>query len=139
MKKIIVGLVLLLLASCSAFGPAPCSEQAAEYIPALEGYFDDWDDTTSIANSTPRSALSAVIADLQSIKRAVDDLEHPECADPVHELAVAYMDKTITGFLSFLSQDDDSVVSQTFDDASLLLREFVAELAKLKAGTEPYD
>lgn len=132
-------LSLLLLAACSAFGPAPCNEQAAEYIPALEAYFDDWDDTFAIANSTPRSALSAVIADMQEIKRDVDDLEPPPCAELVHQMGVNYMDKTIEGFLSFLSQDTDFVVNNLFSDASDLLDSFVAELAKLKAGTTPYD
>lgn len=140
MKRIVLSLLpVLFLTACGLFGPAPCSEQAAEYIPALESYFDDWDDTTAIANSTPRASLSTVIADLQSIKRDVADLEHPACADHVHQLGVDYMDKTIDGFLSFLSQDEDKVVNQTFDEASTLLSEFVDELAKLKAGEAPYE
>lgn len=126
----------LLLASC---GPAPCFEQAAEYTPALESYFDEWDDANTVANSTPRAALSQAVADLQAIKRNVDDLAHPECVDTVQLAAVSYMDKTIEGYLSFMAQDEDEVVSKKFEDAAYFLDRFVKELTKLKAGAIPYD
>lgn len=143
MKRFYVVLLPLLLAACGSlpmFGPTPtptpepCEIQAAAYIPALENYFDDWDDAFTIANGTPRSQLSQAIADLQAIKRGVDDLEHPPCTEKVHQLFIDYMDKTIAGFLSFLSQDSDFVVNTLFEDASELLDSFITELAKLKAG-----
>lgn len=127
---------MLLLAAC---GPAPCNEQAAEYIPALEGYFDEWDDANTIANSTPRASLSAAIADLQAIKRNVDDLEYPECANTVQLAIVGYMDASIDGYLAFMSQAEGEVVSKHMSDAADLLGNFTREFAKLKAGEPPYD
>lgn len=117
----------------------PCSVQAAEFVADLEEYFDDWDDTVNLAESTSRIALSPVVSDLQALRREISDLDPPACAGDILAPYIEYTDYTIAGFLNFMENEPDARVASYFDVANRWLDEFMIEFVKLKNGQSPYD
>lgn len=134
-KLLFIFVVFMLAVGCTR----PCSEQAKEYIKEAEELFDDWDDANRLAGTTSRIALSPVIARLQEIRREASNLQVPECAEKVNDVLLDYMDKTIDGYIAFMSKEDDDKVNDIFDEAGLLLDRFMEEFIALEYGKEPYD
>lgn len=137
MKKLFVLItVVFLLAACGAgeppatatpsatntpIPPSPtpiCEVQATEFENQMQDIIERWDDTTAIAGSTGRGALSGPVGDLQEIKREAGDLEPPPCAEHIKELMGVYMERYINAYLSFMSQESDSAVNSQFQFAS---------------------
>jgi len=114
-----------------------CYEQSQSFISQLDAQTTAWDDAIAIANSTSRISLSGPISNLQNIRREVSNLDYPVCAQFVYQHALEYMNSTIEGFLSFMSDDPDSVVNKHFDTASNQLTIFVLSLLDLKSTPTP--
>lgn len=104
--------LLLTVSACGGGGilgptatpkPTPTPECTAEDVQAfldeLEPLLGRWDDRAEVAGSTARMNLSPVITGMQDIKRDVEELEAPWCAEETQEKAVAYMDQYIDGYL----------------------------------------
>ena len=134
-KLLFIFVVLMLAVGCTK----PCSDQSKEYIKEANQLFDDWDDANRLAGTTSRIALSPAIARLQEIRREASDLQVPQCAEKVNDMLLDYMDKTIDGYIAFMSEEDDNKVNDIFDKASLLLDKFTKEFIALEYGSEPYD
>jgi hypothetical protein len=151
LKGILIGLIIVLLIVAAGgviyiLGgdkllekTQPCYIQAKEFNEKLQSYFDDWDDANTVAGSTSRIALSPAVKELQTIRRGVADLVAPTCAVEVQNMVSDYMDKVIEGYLSFMADEGDSVVSQKMEEASTALDKFFTEYSKLKNGQPPYD
>ena len=116
-----------------------CSVQAKTFVEETELFFAEWDDTNKLAGSTARMSLAPVIAQLQDIRRRVEDVTYPQCASGVRQLMLDYMDGTIEGYLAFLSQESDSTVQARFDEASEAFDQWMAQYTKLKLGQDPFD
>ena len=92
-----------------------CPEkEVASYLDQLDLLLEEFDDTAEIAGSTPRMGLGPVIQDLQSLRRNARRLDRPECANYLQNVVVMAIKAEIDAFISFLSKDDDSVVSRKF-------------------------
>lgn len=95
-----------------------CSqEQVDEYLDELDYTLEEWDDTYSIAVTTPRASVAPIIGDLQDIKRNVRRIVKPDCAEYISGIVVVAMESDINALLSFLGNDSDSVVSRKMTGA----------------------
>jgi len=98
-----------------------CDDRIDTYLAELEKIFTEWDDANAIANSTARINLSQPTANLQEIRRRVEDIQPPECDTDPHQLMIQYMDHVIESYLSFMGEDD-------------YLAGVLTEVAKLQLG-----
>lgn len=87
------------------------------YLDELDLVLEKWEDISVRAESTSRMALSSVIGELQEVRRDTRRLDRPECADFLNDLIVVAMDRDIDSFISFLSQDSDSIVARKIQGA----------------------
>jgi hypothetical protein len=115
MKRLFIA-VLLLIAAVSCAKPT-CEELTVDYRASIDAINEEWDDATAIASSTARMSLSGPLGELQGINRDTKQVEVPECAADAHEALLLYQESVIDSFLAFMSQQDDSEVSDLFDKA----------------------
>ena len=121
MKKLIsLTLVLVFLLS----GCVTKQQTAKSYNDKVHPYVLRFADAVALASSTSRGALSGPVQELQKIKRETDALSIPECAVLVHQLFLDAMDSTISGFLSYMSNDDESIVAAYIAAATQSLKEY---------------
>jgi hypothetical protein len=71
----------------------------------------EWEDAKTLAGSTSRISLAPVISQLQSIERRVESMDVPLSIKAAHLVLIDSMNDTIQGYLYFMAQDDDSIVS----------------------------
>lgn len=88
-----------------------CVDIAVDYLLTADDLLDRWDDAVAVADSTGRIALSGPVAELQALRREAATLEPPPCVADAHLALGEMMDHTIEGFLLFMRQESDSVVS----------------------------
>ena len=90
-----------------------CSDgEVSSYLDELTLLLEEFDDTAEIANSTSRMGLAPVIQDMQSQKRIARRLARPECANYLQDFVIVTMETKIDGFISFLSQESDTIVAR---------------------------
>lgn len=120
MRSIIVIIAILLLAGCSsaakpqgaASSTVGCStKDAAAVKTAIDPQIAAFADQTTLAGTTSRIALSPVIGQMQTTRRAVAQLTLPACADAARTLLTAYMDARIAEYLAFAAQHSDTEVA----------------------------
>lgn len=128
MQKNLLTLLLIAAVFLSACAPA-CDVDA--YTKAVAPIQARWEDAVSVANTTPRMSLPAQVNELQAIKRDLDGVEHDACLNPAHDNLVLHYQYTIDGFLEFLADADDFVVSSKFSSAEIYFENYEKELAKL--------
>lgn len=87
-------------------------EEVISYLDELDLLLEEFDDTVEIAGSTSRMGLAPVIQDMQSQKRDARRLDRPECANYLEDLVVVAIETKVDAFISFLSQDSDTVVAR---------------------------
>ncbi len=136
---LLVGCLILMLfrtADTPALAPtsAPCYVQGATYFDELDRILTVWGDQHSLANSTTRGQLSAVVSDLQETRRSMKDLEPPSCAQEAHSACIAYMDAYLDAIMSFMRGQSDGLVSRKFQAAKSLQHEFVDALGAAADG-----
>ena len=96
-----------------------CSQADLDAIHAWgDSLLKEWDDATTLANSTPKIQLSDRIADLQRIRREAATKALPACAESTRPLLLSFMDSTIDAFTAFLGNQPDDVVQSKFADAN---------------------
>lgn len=134
MKRFIILILLgFLIVSCRTVSPLPkdtplpsitpiptdtpkplvnCpEEEVINYLDNIDLLLEKWDDTKLRAESTSRISLSPEIGELQDIKRDTRRVDKPDCAIYLNDVIIIAMERDIDAFISFLSQDSDSVVS----------------------------
>jgi len=133
MKRLIVFLLAALaLSACSVPGLASCADQSQEFFDKIEPLARRWDDANKLAGQTPRMQLAVQIANLQAVRRDVQDLKPPACSKPVQDALTGTMDATIQGYIDFLAQKPDSTVSASFKQASTQMDAYIMALAVAK-------
>lgn len=142
--KIVTGTLIMvaLLAGCGgpseALAPTTasttCAQQAAAFIAQIEPLQREWDDASTLANTTPRASLSGQIDKLQAIRRKTEDLQAPDCAAAAKQPLVTAMDATVRGYIAFLGQKPDSEVNPLFVLAKDQTDTFKQAIQALKAG-----
>ncbi|MGD0339921.1 MAG: hypothetical protein ABSB78_14165 [Bacteroidota bacterium] len=91
-----------------------------------------WLAADNVASSTPRIALSLQINNLQSLRDEAGDLVVPSCMDGTKLELLAGMDSAIQGYIAFLGQQSDTVVSGYFYSAKRHIANFNELLLKTK-------
>lgn len=113
---------LILISSCSSIPKTQeisCNQEDVDlYIKNLKSLLEEFDDIVTVASSTSRIALSPEIREMQSLKRKIRNLDHPECANYLHDLVLLAVETQINAFISFLSQDSDTVVARKMSAAN---------------------
>lgn len=119
--------------------PTPtCSERHGDqFVEQLQDVVLRWNDAVMLADSTPRMALAGPLAELQEVRREALAIDVPDCAAPAHDELILFMEGIIDGFLSFLGDDADAIVTRKFDDAFDHFRAFLDEMEKI--GVEDFD
>jgi len=114
--------------------PEPtCSTEDGELVfDALNSTWDEFYDEITLADSTPRMQLAPRIAELQRIRREVEDQEWPDCGVMAQSFLVSAMEETINGFIAFLAQKADSVIEGHFDRSGNHFKFFTSELEKIR-------
>ena len=138
LKKLLKCILLtLLLSACAVpFVGATCAEQAKEPLAAIQSAAREWDDANKVAGQTPRSALAVQIAALQAVRRKVQDVQVPDCANAAKTALVQSMDASIDGYVAFLGQKSDGAVQNAFKLANDKMTLFGQEVIKLSAPTQ---
>jgi hypothetical protein len=93
---------------------------------------DKWLDELKLANSTPRMSLPTRIAVLQEIRRELTDQQWPDCATKAKENLTKSMDSMIDGFIAFLSDESDILVSLHVEKGERHLEIFTLYMEALK-------
>ncbi len=114
--------------------PDPCpKDQLRAYLALVSPILNRFTDTSQLANSTARIALSSVVSNLQEIKRdfaAVPDVPH--CAALFHFAMSNAMDLQIQAYLAFMAQDDSKAQGLLLRSSSEITFA-TSELNKLRA------
>ena len=129
---IVVGLVMLVV-SVLFVGCNPSRQPVIDYLTAAGDLLGEWSDTFNRAASTGRIALSPVIGDLQRVMRTYESLDPPEECVKLHTNVISSMDSAVDGFLAFMSQEDESVVTRHFDRSTEALERATSQLSGLRA------
>lgn len=66
-----------------------------------------WDDASTLAGMTPRAGLATQISALQGIRRDMQAMVVPPCADESKSLAVESMQTAINGYMLFMASTRD--------------------------------
>lgn len=87
----------------------PCIEQSADLVTSIDSIMERWEDADELAAGTARIALSGPVGTLQEVRREVTALAAPPCSESIKESLAVYMDTQIDSYLSFMTDDDDTV------------------------------
>jgi hypothetical protein len=134
----IVFSVVLLVAIAAAgawyyfYGPCGINRLQAS-SKAISSLLTRFSDELQVANSTPRMSLAGPVSNLQQIKRETDDLVVPACLDMAKGYAVGSMVDGINGFIAFMGQEDNSVVTSHLNSATSQAQYFQDELVRVQA------
>ena len=139
-----VVVAILILAGCAGQPKAtstaePCSVQAQKFIQQVELIVDAWSDASALGASSPKASLSPVVAQLQTIRRSVEDTAAPECAAPVKGSVVAFMDAVIIDYLLFMKDESLLHGERQSETTHELTKKAIEEFGKLVHGEPPYD
>lgn len=74
-----------------------------EAISALKALEVKWNDAYSVADATPRIALSGPLASMQAIRRETQSMDVPECLVPAKEKFTEGMNLEIEGVSAFMT------------------------------------
>lgn len=98
---------------------------------ALGDVVQEWLDAVNVASETSRLTLAPQVAELQRIRRTVNQMDWPDCATAAKVALVGSMDSTINGFLAFMANKPDSEVKTYFDQSAQSIDIFKDEMQKL--------
>jgi hypothetical protein len=135
MKRIIAVIVSLVIVLGGAFGwfymYGPCGvTPVKEATDQIHDRMTEFQDAMDVAASTARMSLSGPVAELQSIRRATDDIEVPACLSEAKDFTVRGMQNYIQSFTAFMAEEPDATVGNYMDaglvDISQASQEFTA-------------
>lgn len=122
-------LVLLWLPAC---GPLSCRSQASDYMSKASVLSQEFSDALTLAEQSPRVALPAQIATMQDIHRRLEALDVPDCAKEVKRHQSFAMVEAITAYTLFLGQQDQAMVQDHLNRATIEVRAASTAIAEIK-------
>lgn len=129
MKRIIIPALIALAGFAWYYYYGPCGvvrfDQASDL---LAQQLTLWNDADTIASATPRVNLSPAITAMQAIKRDTDAIAVPTCLAPAQKAASDFMNATIEGYLAFMTEQPNTIVSTHFDTSMLYMETYVTEI-----------
>ncbi|OKH11179.1 type IV pilin-like G/H family protein [[Limnothrix rosea] IAM M-220] len=124
----------------SSRDPYICSggnrESVTELIEPLTTKLADIDE---LASSTPRIALASVIAQGQALKRELETLEIPQCAEPVRQDLTGVIDSWVRAYTSFAASEPDFLVEARFAVFEGKTEEFAQTFENMQQGISNYS
>lgn len=152
MKKFLVHVFPIFLFILSACGNPPASTQAPSAVTAeatgqeddpcssenlpttVQGINDlmrEFDDTSQLAANLPAQQLPEVISDLQSIRRAAEDLPVPPCLVTLKTHQLNHMNLMIQTLIAFVGGSDQATLRNGFELASKEHELYSLEIVRL--------
>lgn len=109
--------------------PYVCStRQIEKTLTGLEPLMKDWSNANKLAESTSRSDLTMPVSKLQDIRKAVENLETPDCSKPFIAYFSEMADNNIDSYLQFMQDGNDSVLVQDMVAESVASQKVFEEL-----------
>lgn len=115
----------------------PCYLQAEGYVLDTEEVWEDWDDVMNFSQTaSPLQEIRDRIPRLERLREQTTRLDVPPCAAYIHAYHLAYMDKFIEGWNSYLDGDPQVVRNYIFREQDALFRQFEIGFLALKNELE---
>ena len=108
-----------------------CARQVAAWRDEAQPHIEEWLDVVTLADNTSRMNLSPLIRDMQTIRRAVQDVEAPRCAVVAVSHLDTSMDSAIRAYTAFMAQESSTVVSAAMKESTKELALFQREIKEL--------
>ena len=112
--------------------PDPCApENISSEAEKVHKLMREFDDAALLASNTPLDQLNPTIANLQRIRRDVEDLRVPICLTTLKQYQLAHMNTVINAMLGFLSRADSESLNQAIALACQQHDQYTLELVNL--------
>lgn len=147
-RNALIVLLAVLLSGCTAISdavekmvPSPtptCAEEVETWHIAVSPKLEEWFDAVELADSTSRVSLTGPISELQRIARDIKAVKYPVCAQNAYDNLKWHLDKTIDGFLEFMSQQDtyEATINSAFEHyKAYLYQEALLRMEPYRTGT----
>lgn len=116
---------------------AVCQSHTKDYLAQIEPLLAEWQDAVELADSTARIALSPMVRDMQRIRREIEDIPPPDCAQHGRSLLISGMDSIIDAFIDFMGDAPDATVSRKLERGFEQMTKGLEELSSLAMGRIP--
>lgn len=120
------------IAITSTATPDPCSSENMEAsIKSVNDLQREFDDASLLASNVAREQLSALITEMQRIRRAAEDQSVPSCLGTLKSLQLAHMKTVIDTMIAFISGADTATLNNGIAQASREHDLYTLEIARL--------
>ena len=109
-----------------------CAKQSEDFLLELDDIERRWTDALDLADNTSRINLNEPISQLQAIRRDLEKLDAPECAQEAQSFLYIHMEYVIDGFFMFATQEDDEDVSDKFSEAFEWFDKYTDEMSAIQ-------
>jgi len=114
--------------------PTPiCRETAAGYVDAVRPLFNEWNDAVQLATRASRLSLAGPVGDLQELRRRVQAVDVPACAERAQSTLIKHMDAIIDAQLGFMAHEDAVVIERHFEESRTSVELFGLLFAELRS------
>ena len=136
-------LLLLILTACSGQIPAsvqatstpdldPCASQnIPATVQAINELMREFDRVSVQLTSAPAEQFPGMIADLQRIRRAAEDLPVPVCLETLKKHQLNHMNRVIQTLIGFIGSGDQEALRTGFEIAQEQYQQYSFELVRL--------
>jgi hypothetical protein len=132
-------ILLFTFGGCSRSVHGCSPNDAREGIKAFQKHSRQWEDAWAIAKSSPRISLSGPVAELQRLRRSLEEASAPVCIRPVVDLEVNAESEDIAGMLQFMDPDFAILAEPHFTKANAFRAESKTRLLSLQREIEPEE
>jgi hypothetical protein len=136
---IVTSLLVSVHGGCSRSVHGCSPGDAREGLKAFQKHSHQWEDAWAIATSSPRIALSRPVAELQGLRRSLEEASVPVCLHPVVDLELKAESENIAGMLQFMDADFAILAESHFAKANAFRAESEEELLALRKEIEPEE
>ena len=139
-RMFLSGVILIFtLGGCSRSVHGCSLNDAREGIKAFQKHSRQWEDAWATAKSSPRIALSGPVAELQRLRRSLEEASAPVCIRPVIDLEVRAESEDIAGMLQFMDPGFAILAESHFTKANAFRAESKTKLFSLRKEIEPEE
>jgi len=144
---LLFGLLLLVCSACTSTTTTQQTERAVPIIDMISckrdtsEYFQDVDpliqeflDTLQVAISSPRLVMGNYIQDLQLVRRNIENIPVPKCAEGPTNLMIVGMNNIIDGLILFMGEENEVTVENKFKRGSNNISNALDQLSALASG-----
>jgi len=107
-------------------------ERVDHYTASVDPLLEKYKDAFNVALSAPKIALTGPIAELQKLRREIEALNVPTCAQQAHKYLLASLQKNEEAFMNFQSGKDQALIKSDLAEGSALLKSYRTEIANVQ-------